>query len=62
MGFNNCYILLSNFSQTIENTKFVTGDLSLICSLVLYRPTRVYGLWQGKKQWQQNHITQYNTK
>ena len=42
--FNNCYILLSNFSQTIENTKFVTGVLSLIYSLVLYRSISVYGL------------------
>ena len=30
--FNNCYILLSNFSQAIENTKFVTGEFALICS------------------------------
>ena len=43
--FNNCYILLSYSSQTIENTTFVTGELSLTYSLVLYRPTSVYGLW-----------------
>ena len=43
--FNNCYILLSNFSQTIENTTFVTGEFFLICSLVLYHSTSVYGLW-----------------
>ena len=29
-GFNNCYILLSNISQVLENTKFIAGDLSLI--------------------------------
>ena len=28
--FNNCYILLSNISQTLENTKFIAGELSLI--------------------------------
>lgn len=44
-GFNNCYILLSNSSQTLENTKFVAGVLSLIVSLVLYRPINVYELW-----------------
>jgi len=37
--------LLSYSSQTIENTTFVTGELSLTYSLVLYRPTSVYGLW-----------------
>lgn len=44
-GFNNCYILLSNISQAFENTKFGAGELSLIVSLVLYRPTSVYELW-----------------
>ena len=43
-GFNNCYILLSNISQSLENTKFVAGELSLIVSLALYRPTSVYEL------------------
>ena len=28
MGFNNCYILLSNISQALENTKFIAGELS----------------------------------
>ena len=42
--FNNCYILLSNISQALENTGFVTGEFSLIVSLVLYRPTSVYEL------------------
>ena len=42
--FNNCYILLLNSPQTIENTGFVAGELSLIVSLVLYRPTSVYEL------------------
>ena len=37
-------ILLSNISQSLENTKFVAGELSLIVSLVLYRPTSVYEL------------------
>ena len=27
--FNNCYILLSNISQALENTKFIAGELSL---------------------------------
>ena len=49
-GFNNCYILLSNISQSLENTKFIAGELSLIVSLVLYRPTSVYELWQGQIQ------------
>ena len=43
--FNNCYILLLNSPQTIENTGLVAGELSLIVSLVLYRPTSVYELW-----------------
>ena len=43
--FNNCYILLSNISQALENTKFIAGELSLIVSLVLYCPTSVYELW-----------------
>ncbi len=42
--FNNCYILLSNISQALENTKFIAGELSLIVSLVLYCPTSVYEL------------------
>ena len=42
--FNNCYILLSNISQALENTKFIAGELSLIVSLALYRPTSVYEL------------------
>ena len=33
--FNNCYILLSNISQALENTKFIAGELSLIVSLVV---------------------------
>jgi len=41
---NNCYILLLNSPQTIENTGFVAGELSLIVSPVLYRPTSVYEL------------------
>ena len=34
--FNNCYILLSNISQSLENTKFIAGKLSLRLSLMLY--------------------------
>ena len=41
---NNCYILLLNSPQALENTEFITGELSLIVSLVLYRPTSVYEL------------------
>ena len=42
--FNNCYILLLNSLQTLENTGFVAGELSLIVSLVLYRPASAYEL------------------
>ena len=41
---NNCYILLLNSLQTLENTGFIAGELSLIVSLVLYRPVSVYEL------------------
>ena len=41
---NNCYILLLNSLQTLENTGFIAGELSLIVSLALYRPTSVYEL------------------
>jgi len=44
MRFNNCYILLLNPMQSLENTGFIAGELSLIVSLVLYRPTSVYEL------------------
>ena len=40
----NCYILLLNSLQTPENTGFIAGELSLIVSLVLYRPVSVYEL------------------
>ena len=33
-----------NSSQPLENTGFVAGELSLIISLVLYRPISVYAL------------------
>jgi len=36
--------LLLNSPQTIENTRFAAGELSLIVSLVLYRSTSVYEL------------------
>ena len=42
--YNNCYIMLLNSPQALENTGFVAGELSLIVSLVLYRPTSVYEL------------------
>ena len=60
--FNNCYILLSNISQALENTKFIAGELSLIVSLVLYCPTSVYEILYGQIQGQENPIKQYNTK
>ena len=44
IAFNNCYILLLNSLQTLENTGFIAGELSLIVSLVLYRPVSVYEL------------------
>ena len=50
--------------QSVHHVSFILCYTVLydFVALVLYRPTRVYGLWQGKKQGQQNHITQYNTK
>ena len=41
---NNCYILLLNSPQPLENTGFVADELSLIFSLVLYLPISVYEL------------------
>ena len=41
---NSCYILLLNSPQALENTGFIAGELSLIVSLVLYRPVNVYEL------------------
>jgi hypothetical protein len=35
-GNISCYILLINSLLTLENTKFIAGELSLIVSLVLY--------------------------
>ena len=40
-GFD-VYLLSS--PQTLENTGFIAGELSLIVSLVLYRPVSVYEL------------------
>ena len=36
--------MLLNSPQVLENTGFVAGELSLIISLVLYRPISVYAL------------------
>jgi len=33
-----------NSPQALENTGFIAGELSLIVSLVLYRPVSVYEL------------------
>ena len=41
-GNISCYILLLKSPLTLENTKFVTGELSLIVSLVLYLPIGHY--------------------
>ncbi len=41
-GNISCYILLLKSPLTLENTKFVAGELSLIVSLVLYLSTRHY--------------------
>ncbi len=38
------YILLLKSLITLENTKFIAGELSLIVSLVLYLPTGHYEL------------------
>ncbi len=37
-GNISCYILLLKSPLTLENTKFVVGELSLTVSLVLYLP------------------------
>ena len=42
--YNNCYIMLLNSPQALENTEFIASELSLIVSLVLYRLTSVYKL------------------
>ena len=41
-GNISCYILLLKSPLTLENTKFIAGELSLIISLVLYLPTGYY--------------------
>ena len=41
-GNISCYILLLKYPPTLENTKFIAGELSLIVSLVLYLPTGHY--------------------
>ena len=40
--FNNCYIWLSNSSQTLENAEFVASELTLTLSLMLYSPVGFY--------------------
>ena len=41
-GNISCYILLLKYPLTLENTKFIAGELSLKVSLVLYLPTGHY--------------------
>ena len=41
-GNISCYILLLKSPITLENTKFIAGELSLKVSLVLYLPTGHY--------------------
>ncbi len=41
-GNISCYILLLKYPLTLENTKFIAGELSLKFSLVLYLPTGHY--------------------
>ena len=36
--------MLLNSPQALENTGFIAGELSIIVSLVLYRPLSVYEL------------------
>ncbi len=43
-GNISCYILLLKSLLTLENTKFIAGELSLKVSLVLYLPTGHYEL------------------
>ena len=42
------YILLLKFPPTLENTKFIAGELSLKVSLVLYIPIGHYKPDKGK--------------
>jgi len=48
-GNISCYILLLKSLLTLENTKFIAGELSLKISLVLYLPTGHYEPWWWKK-------------
>ena len=41
-GNISCYILLLKSPLTLENTKFIAGELSLKVSLVLYIPIGHY--------------------
>ena len=41
-GNISCYICLLKSPRTLENAKFIAGELSLIVSLVLYLPTGHY--------------------
>ncbi len=41
-GNISCYILLLKLPLTLENTKFIAGELSLIVSLILYLPIGHY--------------------
>ena len=41
-GNISCYICLLKSLRTLENAKFIAGELSLIVSLVLYLPTGHY--------------------
>jgi hypothetical protein len=42
IGVGSLSILLLNSPLTLENTKFIAGELSLIVSLVLYLPIGLY--------------------
>ncbi len=44
-GNISCYILLLKYPLTLENTKFIAGEIALKVSLVLYIPTGHYEPW-----------------
>ena len=49
-GNISCYILLLKSPLTLENTKFIAGEISFIVSLELYLPTRHYEPDKGKNK------------
>lgn len=53
----SCYILLLKSPITLENTKFIAGELFLRVSLILYLPARHYEPDKGKMRETKSHKT-----